>query len=57
MSTEEILDYVAKQVKVFRPVIARALQEVDFAQLGVVSKDDFYVIFQRFIRKLTPEQV
>lgn len=57
MSTEEILDYVARQVQAFRPVITRALQDVDFAQLGVVSKEDFYVIFQRFLRKLTPEQV
>ena len=57
MTLDDIQDKLREAVQAHTYNIAQALAEADYANLGVISKDDFRTVMDKQICRITDEQV
>ena len=57
MSLEDIQDKLREAVKAHTYNITQAFAEADYANLGVISKEDFLNVMNKQICRLNEEQV
>ena len=57
MTLDDIQDKLRESVKAHTYNIAQALAESDYANMGVISKEDFQTVVNKNICRLSDEQV
>ena len=57
MTPDEVETHLRETVKAhFRP-IARAMTDIDYARIGVITKEDFRQVIEKYAMRLSDEQV